>query len=108
MPRYQNEISLVGSTNIAVGLSVIVKLMPSAYLYATNIKIKSGGGTLEIVPQPLALSGASTIGWGLGYPIGSNESIQIDGPSVSYLAATGATMIISVLIGFSNGASVTT
>jgi hypothetical protein len=99
------DIRFVGATIISVGLSSIVSVRAGAYLQATNLKILSGGGTLELVPPPIALSGASAIGWGRGYPIGANESIHIDGPSKYYLAATGATMRLAALIGYSAGAS---
>lgn len=91
---------------MVIGLSAIVKINPSAYQYAENIRIYSGGGTLEIVPPPLALSGASCTGWGLGYPIGNGEAVSIDGGAVSYLAATGATMTVCMLIGYTSGAPV--
>lgn len=106
MSRAQSEISVLGATRIAVGLSAIIKLNPSAYQYAENIRILSGGGTLELVPPPLALSGASCAGWGLGYPIASGEAVSIDGGAVAYLAATGATMTVCMLIGYTSGAPV--
>lgn len=103
---YQNQISVLGATRIAIGLSTIVRIMPSNYQYAENIKIVAGGGTLEVVPPPAALSGASASGWGLGYPIGSVEAIGVDGGAVVYLAATGATMTVGMLIGYTSGKEV--
>lgn len=83
-----------------------MKINPSGYQYAQNIRIYSGGGTLEIVPPPTALSGPGTTGWGLGYPIGSGEAVAVDGGAVAYLAATGATMVVTMLIGYTAGATV--
>ena len=106
MSRAQSEISVLGATRIVVGLSAIVKINPSGYQYAQNIRILSGGGTLEIVPPPSVLSGAGAAGWGLGYPIGSGEAVAVDGGAVAYLAATGATMTVTMLIGYTSGATV--
>jgi hypothetical protein len=103
----QSELSVLGSTRITVGLSQIVRVMPTAYQYAEGIKIFSGGGTLEICNP--ALSGSSTAGtshWGTGYPIGASEVVNLGGPAVFYLAATGATMVATVLLGYTAGATV--
>jgi len=100
------NIAVVGASLLTVGLSAIVKIEPTAYLYATNFKIHTGSGTLEVVPPPLALSGTLAVGWGLGYRISSNESVFVDGPARIYLAATSATMTVSMLIGYSSGATV--
>lgn len=101
----QSEIFGLGSTRIPVGLSTIVRVSPTSYQYAETVKILSGSGTLEIVPAPLALSGTSTIGWGIGYPIGTNEIINIGGPAAFYLAATGSTMVMTMLLGYTSGVS---
>jgi hypothetical protein len=80
--------------------------MPGPFQYAEMIKIFAAGGTLEIVPSQL--SGASTAAgnaWGKGYPIGSTEVINIGGPAAFYLAATGATMIAAVVLGYTPGVS---
>ncbi len=102
----QSELSVLGATRITVGLSQIVRVMPGAYQYAEGIKIFSGGGTLEICPP--ALSGTSTAAgnWGTGYPIGASEVVNLGGPCVFYLAATGATMVATVLLGYTSGATV--
>ncbi len=103
----QNDIQSLGSTRIAVGLSQVIKIIPQAYQYAMSIKILSGGGTLEIVnPQ---LSGTSTASgataWGTGYPIGASESVNVAGPAVFYLVATGATMVAAMYFGNTAGAT---
>lgn len=100
------DLYALSATLIPVGLSGLIKVNPTAYNFAGNLKILSGGGTLEIVPVPVALTGASATGWGMGYPIGSSEAISISGPAVFYLAATGGTMIATMLIGKSSGATV--
>lgn len=101
----QNDLSVVGATQIVVGLSAITKITPTAYQYSYCLKIFAGGGTLEIVPPPLALSGTSAVGWGTGYAVGANESVNISGPAIFYLAATGATMTVSSYFGRTFGAS---
>jgi hypothetical protein len=102
----QNDIHVLGATRIPVGLSAIVRVLPSAYQYAECYKILSGAGTLEIVSPPPALSGSSAAGWGQGYPIGASEVQNIGGPAAFYLAATGATMTIAMIIGRTAGATV--
>lgn len=102
----QNDLMAVGATRIPVGLSAIIKLSFASYNYDRNLKIISGGGTLEIVPIPTALSGSGTAGWGLGYPVGANEVVSIPGPALTYLAATGATMVVGVIQGYTNGVTV--
>jgi hypothetical protein len=86
-------------------LSAIVVVVPTAKQYAEAFKIFSGGGTLEVVSPPPALSGSSAAGWGNGYPVGANEVYSIGGPAVFYLAATGATMTIAMTIGRTAGAT---
>lgn len=95
----------MGATRIAVGLSAIIQISPTAYQYAEAIKIFSGGGTLELVAPPPALTGASAAGWGLGYPIGASEVLNVGGPAVMYLAASGATMVAAMYIGRTSGAT---
>lgn len=96
----------LSATLIPVGLSAIIKVdINKTFNQAGLIKIVSGNGVLEIVPTPLALTGASAAGWNSGYPIGASESVAFNGPCTFYLAATGATMVAGVLIGKSAGAS---
>lgn len=102
----QDQLTVVSSTQIPIGLSSIIRLSPSPYQQADNFKVLAGSGTLEIVPVPVALSGTSCTGWGLGYPIGLGEIISIGSPAVFYLAATGATMSIALLVGYTNGATI--
>jgi hypothetical protein len=102
----QSELSVLGATRITVGLSQVVRVMPTAYQYAEGIKIFSGGGTLEICPPCLSGTSTSTGNWGVGYPIGASEVVNLGGPAVFYLAATGATMVATVLLGYTAGATV--
>lgn len=101
----QFDVYAVGATRIVVGLSAIVKLQAAAYENGDSIKILAGSGTLEIIPPPLALSGTSATGWGLGYPVGASESVNIGGPAIFYLAATGATMTAAMYFGYTQGVS---
>lgn len=100
-----NRIFAIGATRITVGLSAIVKVSSLANQGSGAFKIFSGGGTLEIVPFPVALSGSSAAGWGIGYPIGANEIITVGGPAQFYLAATGATMVATYAPAFTAGMS---
>lgn len=97
---------VIGSTRIPVGLSAIISIKPTDFQYAESWKIFSGGGTLEIVPVPIALSGSSAAGWATGYPVGANEVVSVGGPAAFYLAATGATMVVAMMIGRTAGATV--
>ena len=101
-----DSIAVIGATRITVGLSALVKVSPLAYGRGGVIKIFSGGGTLEIVAQPIALTGSSAAGWGAGYPLAAAEVKAIDGPATFYLAATGATMVAAYCINYSPGATV--
>lgn len=106
MGMSQNDVCVVGATIIPVGLSAIVRIKAAAYEQNFALKILSGGGSLEIAKPPPALSGSSASGWATGYQLGASEVVAIGGPATFYLAATGATMLASVLIGYSTGSSV--
>ncbi len=102
----QYEASVIGATHVVVGLSMTVAIYPTIYCFAQNLKILSGGGTLEIITPGTTLGpGTGATGWGTGYPIGANEVISWDGPARFYLAATGATMIASLVYTETAGAS---
>ena len=98
----QDRIYVLGATRVAVGVSTILKIQASDNQAAFTIKILAGGGTLEIV-RGTTTGGA---GWGLGYPLGASEVLNIGGPAAFYLAATGATMTAALLIGQTAGATV--
>lgn len=103
----QNDLSVISATRVAVGLSAIIRLAPGAFNYAEGIKIFSGGssGTVEFVQCPAAFSGVGAAGWGTGYQIGTNEVVNLGGPAVMYLAATGVTMVMAMYIGQTSGAT---
>lgn len=101
----QKEIVVVGATQLAIGLSAIVAIVPTANSYTKTFKILGGGGTLEIVGTPAALSGAGATGWGTGYPVGATEIVAIEGPAHFYLAARSATMWVGMYLGSTAGAS---
>jgi hypothetical protein len=101
-----DSVAVIGATRITIGLSALVKVSPMAFAKGGVIKIFSGGGTLEIIPQPIALSGTSAAGWGNGYPLAAAEVKAIDGPATFYLAATGATMVAAYCVNYSPGATV--
>lgn len=102
----QNQISSLGATRINIGLSAIIKISPQPYQSSVTWKILSGGGTLEVVQPPPALTGTSAVVQGTGYPVGASEVFNIAGPACFYLCATGATMVIGLIPGYS-GNSVT-
>lgn len=96
----------LGATRMSVGLSQVLLVKPSNFQTVAAFKIFSGG-TLEVVrPQ---LSGASTAGggsslaWGNGYVVGATEIVAINTSAAFYLAASGSTVVICALIGYTNG-----
>lgn len=99
----QSKVFAVGATRVNIGLSAIIKVSPAAYCGSLSFKMISSGGTLEIVPLPIALTGSSASGWGMGYPVGGTEAVNVPGPAAFYLAATGATATIAVMLGHSAG-----
>ncbi len=101
----QNELYLVGATQIAIGLSQVIRVVPSPFQYSSSFKILSGG-SLEIVPPQL--SGTSTAAgnaWTKGYLVGTSEALAFTGPAVIYFAATGATSVIQMTTGYTSGAT---
>lgn len=107
MSAWQNDINVLGGTQIFIGTSQVIRVTCTAgFQFANTFKIGAGGGTLEIVPPQL--SGSSTAAgnaWGKGYALGANEVFNIGGPAVMYFAATGATMTLALAIGYTQGAS---
>lgn len=97
----QNDIATYGATQINVGLSAIIKVAPSANQYGTQLRVGSGG-SLEIVQTPIALTGSSATGWGTGFLVTGTVSM-INGPAAYYLAATGATVTVQILNGYTSG-----
>lgn len=105
MSVYQNDWYGVGATQVAVGLSQVIRVQPPSNSWGGQLKIVSGSGTLAIVaPQ---FSGASTqTGFATaGYVVGGTEVVQFSGPVTFYLAATSATMTVGVVWGLTNGAT---
>ncbi len=101
----QSELAMLGATQFAVGLSQILKVTPSAYQFAQTMKYLSGG-SLEIVPaQPSGASTAASGSWGKGYLMSTTEIFNFGGPAVFYLAASGATAVAQMTIGYTSGVS---
>lgn len=100
----QNDIASLGATRFAVGLSQVVRITPTQQLYAESYKIISGG-SLEIVPPCLSGSSTSTGNWGVGYLFGTSEVVSVGGPATAYFAATGATVVVCALLGYTYGAT---
>jgi len=102
----QDRTTVIGATQIVVGLSAITRIQAGYFQAGWAIKILSGGGTLEICKPPIALSGTSATGWNTGYFLGASEVFAIDGPATFYLAATGATMTAALAIANTAGATI--
>lgn len=101
----ERDVYALGATIITVGLSAIVQVGPTENQIGLQMK-KLAGNTLEIVSRPPALTGSSAVVWGTGYKLGDTETLSIDGPARYYLAATGATVSLGVIIKYSQGATI--
>lgn len=98
MPR-QEDVLGFGATRFVIGLSSIFEVNLKTVPYAVSGQFKLLAGlTLEIVSGVSAGSDPASHR-GTGYPIGTNEIISVGGASRYYLCASGATGIISMLIG---------
>lgn len=105
MAMNQNDLTVIGGTQIAIGLSQVIRVTAGAFQYSTNMKYLSGG-SLEIVP--IQLSGSSTAAggaWTKGYLLGVSEAFSWDGPAAVYLAATNATCIVQFAQAYTSGAT---
>ncbi len=85
----------MGGTQIPVGLSATVRVVPPLFCNGGFFKLV-GGGTLAIVSGISALPAA-------GYLMGSGEAISMSGPASFYLAASGATATVHCVFTFSQG-----
>lgn len=103
----QMDIFGFGGTQIAVGLSALIKVSPSQFQRAETIKIVSGAGTLWISPlATVSLTGAAAASlMSNGYPLSATEVLSIGGPATFYLSAAAATMTVGLALGFTSGVS---
>lgn len=101
MPRLEDVLSF-GVTRIAVGLSALsyVRLNTIPSSLSAQFKILSGG-SLEIVSGVSAGSDPALLR-NTGYLVGSNEIVSVGGAVSMYLAATGNTCVVGMLIGKGN------
>lgn len=81
---------------LAVGLSSIVEVPVDAFQNSCTFKYISGA-TLWV--------GGSTLTWGVGYPMGTGETISVDLSGSIFFAAAGSTALIGVLKCRSAGAT---
>lgn len=103
----QNELYVIGATQIPVGLSQVIRIKGDPYQYSTALKYGSGGSLEIVCPQFSGSSTASggTNAWGKGYLLSTSETMAWDGNAVVYLCATGATAVAHVTIGYTSGAT---
>src|SRR6185437_13330242 len=90
----------LGVTQIAVGLSLNAQFIAPRICKSISVKYTSGG-TLALV-QGL---GSNTYNTANGYVLGTSEVVSANGPVTFFLAATGATAIASVILGYAQGYS---
>lgn len=105
MSRNQDIIA-TGATQFVVGLSQVVRLVAGPNQYAQTLKWLSGG-SLEIVP--IQLSGSSTAAgnaWGKGYLLSTTEVFNVGGPATMYFAASGATALGQMVLGYTAGCTI--
>lgn len=107
MGMSQSELTVIGGTQIAIGLSQVIRVVAGAYQYSTGFKYSSGGSLEIVTPQPSGASTGASVSpaWGKGYLMGTAEVCSWDGPAAVYLCATGATAIAMFSVGYGSGAS---
>lgn len=88
----------VGVTQFTVGLSALLQV--SAPRGVMGWQFKNNGSSLAIANGTSAANGFS-----LGYLLGASEIIQLQGPATFFLAAAGATTVLSALAFYSAGYS---
>ena len=96
---YQNDIVFFGATRVSIGLSAVIKITAPESCVAGFFK-KLSGNTLEIVGHT-----AGTSAWTNGYRVGETECVNWVGPASFYLVATGATVVVGLVIGKNAGAT---
>jgi hypothetical protein len=101
----QDELNTLGGTQIAVGLSQVIRIQSSAFQHSNTLKIFSGGSLEIVAPQLSGTSTAAGNAWGKGYMLGSAEAVTWDGAAAFYLAATGSTVVAHMLVGYTQGAT---
>lgn len=89
---------LIGVSQIVVGLSATVKVVPRAGVLSGYLHLESTGGSVAIVN---GISGIVTN----GMKMSANQLIELEGPATFYLAASGATMTVSYVMRYSAGAT---
>lgn len=109
MSQGQLRTCYMGGTIMNLG-GVTAAIQPTRFLAPPNCVggelRRLSGGSLEIMPNVIAggsIGGASASG--TGYLIGISQIISWEGPAAFYLAATGATVVVSALMKFSDGAT---
>jgi hypothetical protein len=90
----ENEVSVIGVTQIPVGLSALVQVNLKASEFMTDgfMKFTTGSASLEIVSGASAGTDPATKR-GTGYMLGINTDFPLKGPAQFWLCATGATVI---------------
>lgn len=82
---------------VAVGLSTVIGVTVRPGQVSVSLEMLSGQ-TLEIVASP-----GSSISWGQGFPFPTNAIMSFDSIGTMWLAASGATAMVVVLRGLSEG-----
>lgn len=85
----------LGATQIVLGASTVTTLQPAAYHSKWMFKKLSGGSYAVVEGTTYSVS--------QGYMIGETEVIQIQGPAKFFLACSGITTTIQVMVGYSQG-----
>ncbi len=99
MAQYTDTYQL-GSTLLVVGTGVanVLQVLPGRCVNGGFFKINSGGGTLAIVQGP-------GVSFNTGYLIGTSEVVTFQGPATFFLAASAATMTVSMVQSYNMGFS---
>lgn len=105
MANFNDLIYGARSTLIAVGTGVSqIQFFPfEARRICSEVKYRSGGGTLFFIGSSNYMISGSA-GMTLSANIQTTESLNIGGPSSFYLGALGATCLVEIVMGYSQGA----
>lgn len=87
----------MGATQLTVGLSICVQVVPDRHVIGYQFKRQSGG-TLAIVQGQSMLTTS-------GYILDATEIVTVYGPASFFLAAAGTASVVGIVFKYSQGFS---
>jgi hypothetical protein len=106
MSSSNTDIFGIDTTQVTVGPGATLAQFIDITARQTNIVVKYFSGSTLILQPALngsTMAGASLVaGYSVGYILGVNEAVTMDGPVRFYLSAQGATGVAMILKGLTN------